>query len=169
MPKLSLRHETFCREYAIDLNGQRAAEAAGYKKESARSQASTLLTKSNIQERLAQIKQKQHAKLEISAERVLSELAKIGFVNSEDYLDENKNLDLKKATRDQMACISEITEDTTGGSGDGERRAVLRTKVKFWDKTRGLEMLGRHLKLYTDIVRHEGLESLVNTLGEKEQ
>jgi hypothetical protein len=68
-----------------------------------------------------------------------------------------------------MACISEITEDTTGGSGDGERRAVLRTKVKFWDKTRGLEMLGRHLKLYTDIVRHEGLESLVGVLGEKEQ
>jgi phage terminase small subunit len=166
---LNEKQKRFVKEYVIDLNGTQAAIRAGYSPRTANEQACALLAKPSVAEAVAKAQEKVSNKLEITAERVLAELAKIGFVNSEDYLDQNKNLDLKKATRDQMACISEITEDTTGGSGDGERRAVLRTKVKFWDKTRGLEMLGRHLKLYTDIVRHEGLESLVGVLGEKEQ
>lgn len=110
-------------------------------------------------------------KYEISAERVLRELALCGFANLEDYTrleDDKRVVDLSVTTRDQMAAVAEITEDTTGGSGDGERKVVLRTKVKLYDKTKALELLGKHLKLYTDRTEHVGLESLAEILASKE-
>lgn len=107
-------------------------------------------------------------KYEISAERVLRELALCGFSNLEDYtrLEEDKRVvDFSATTRDQMAAVAEITEDTTGGSGDGERKVVLRTKVKLYDKIKALELLGKHLKLYTEKIEHSGLEGLAEKIA----
>jgi phage terminase small subunit len=170
---LNPKQQRFVKEYVIDLNGTQAAIRAGYSPKTANSISSQLLTKLNIQEAIAVAQKKVTDNLDITAERVLREIAQLGFANMDDYTTEDEEhglrLDLSKTTRAQRAAISEFTEDTTGGSGDGERKAVLRTKIKLWDKPRGLEMLGKHLKLFTDIVRHEGLESLVGVLGEKEQ
>ncbi len=49
------RHEIFAREYVKDLNGTRAAIAAGYSRKTARVTASQLLTKPNIQKLLAEL------------------------------------------------------------------------------------------------------------------
>ena len=51
---LNDKQERFCYEYCIDLNASKAAIRAGYSENSARSTASTMLTKSNI---LARIKE----------------------------------------------------------------------------------------------------------------
>ena len=65
-------------------------------------------------------------------------------------------------SRDVHKNIS--AEDTTGGSGDGERKAVMRTRFKLVDKGINLERLGRHLKLFTDKIEHSGLEGLADKL-----
>jgi phage terminase small subunit len=113
--------------------------------------------------------QKKLEKYDITPERVLAEIAKLGYSNMDDFVEpygDGLRLALSKTTRDQRACIAELTEDTTGGSGDGERKLVVRTKVKLHDKTKNLELLGRHLKLFTDRVEHTGLEGLADRLNQ---
>lgn len=139
--------------------------------------AAVMLRHADVKAEIAKRQTKLHNRYEVSAENVLRELTLMGYANLDDYTDivtddvtgeKKRVLNIAKPTRDQMAAVAEITEDATGGSGDGERRAVLRTRFKMHDKTKALELLGKHLKLFTDVVKHEGLESLVTILGEKE-
>lgn len=166
--KSAEREEKFCKAYVIDLNAANAAKTAGYSERTAGSQGQRLLTNVAVQARIAELQKKQCDKLEITAERVLRELALLAYANMDDYTDLNDGkrvLNSSKPTRDQMAAVCEITEDTTGGSGDGERKAVMRTRFKLADKGLNLERLGRHLKLFTDKVEHSGLDGLGDKLA----
>ena len=69
----------FCREYIIDCNGTQAAVRAGYAKHTAKQQGSRLLTNDDIKAEIMRLSKLVHKKLEISAERVLQELASIAF------------------------------------------------------------------------------------------
>lgn len=166
------RYERFAREYVIDLNGSRAAIAAGYSEKVARFQASRLLTKRNVQKRIAELQSARASRLEIKADRVLEEIGRLAFSNMQDYTrtdaDGKPVLDLSSLTRDQFAAIQEIREDTTGGSGDGERKVVVRTTLKLSDKTKNLELLGRHLGMFQDNVKVTGLEGLAQVLAERD-
>jgi len=81
--EITLKRKTkegiFAREYVKDLNGTRAAVTAGYPLRSAGSVASRLLKKRNVKALVAKLIEKQAEKLEISADKVLAELGKIGF------------------------------------------------------------------------------------------
>lgn len=162
------RIERFCRAYIIDLNSRNAAIAAGYSAKTAGSQGSRLLKNVKIAARIEELLGKQAAKLDVTAERVLSELAKLSYSNMLDYItinaDGHADVDLTKLTREQAAAIQEIKVDATGGTGDGERRQVLRTTFKLADKGINLERLGRHLKLFTDKIEHSGLDGLADKL-----
>ena len=50
--ELTDKQDRFCYEYCIDFNATQAAIRAGYSENTARSIASTLLTKVNIQDKL---------------------------------------------------------------------------------------------------------------------
>ena len=166
------RYEVFAREYVIDLNATRAAIAAGYSESTASAKGSQLLNVGKVRKLIDGLQTKRASKLEIKAERVLEELSRLAMSNMADYMaiEDGKptGLDLSKLTRDQAACIQEITEDTTGGNGDGERRLILRTKFKLADKTKALDMLMRHLGAYNDKLAVTGLEKLADVLGERE-
>ena len=167
--KTSLRQQIFAREYVIDLNAYRAAMASGYSEKTARSQGARLLTKPSVIKAIDQLQTKRASKLEIKAEKIAEELARIGFANMHDYMsvdDDGKPfLDLSALTRDQAAAIQEIREDTTGGSGDGERKLVVRTTFKLADKRGALELLGRHLGMFQDNLKISGLEGLADKLN----
>lgn len=68
--ELTPRQAAFVREYLVDGNGAQAALRAGYKKETARIQASRLLTKSNILAAVEAGQQKLSAQTETEAEWV---------------------------------------------------------------------------------------------------
>lgn len=158
------RQARFVESYIKTSNATQAAIDAGYSAATAHAAGGRLKKHPAI---MVAIK-KALDKYEISAERVLRELALCGFSNLEDYtrLEEDKRVvDFSATTRDQMAAVAEITEDTTGGSGDGERKVVLRTKVKLYDKIKALELLGKHLKLYTEKIEHSGLEGLAEKIA----
>ncbi len=170
MARNNSRHEVFAREYVKDLNGTRAAIAAGYAKTTARATASRLLTKSNIQGLVASLTKKHTDKLDLDAEKVLSELSSTGFSNMLDYLkiteEGSAYVDLSNLTQEQAAAIQEITVDEyTEGRGKDARK-VKRTKFKLVDKIRSLDLLGRHLKLFTDRIEVSGLEGLAERLAE---
>jgi len=138
----------------VDLNATRAAIASGYSSKGAEQTGSVLTRNPKVAEEIAKKQGKRLQKLEITADRVLGELAKMGFANMLDYMniEDGKitDFDYSRLTRDQAAAIQEITMDTTGGAGDGERKLVLRTRFKLGDKRGSLELLGKHLKLFTD-------------------
>lgn len=69
--KLTRKQELFCREYIKDLNGTQAAIRAGYSPESARQQASRMLTKDYIRSRVHAIQIEECKKKSINEESVL--------------------------------------------------------------------------------------------------
>lgn len=138
-----------------------AMERAGYGGKRARAYAHKMLqdprVKAEIKRRLAPTLKR----LDITKERVLEELAKIGFANMQDYIAVSEDgtsfdVDFSRLTREQAAAIQEITVDATGGVGDGERRQVLRTRFKLAEKRGALELMGKYLKLFTDKVESSG-------------
>lgn len=57
MPQLkNKKHEMFCIEYVIDFNGARAARAAKYSEKSAKRQASLLIKREDINERIDELR-----------------------------------------------------------------------------------------------------------------
>ena len=68
------KHERFCQEYIIDLNGAKAYERVYGKVKVARVQACKLLTKVNIQARIAELKEIRSERIVITQDMVLKEL-----------------------------------------------------------------------------------------------
>ena len=168
--KTSLRQEIFAREYVIDLNGTRAAIAAGYSEKGADVRASQLLDNVKVRRIIDQLHSKRASKLELTAEKLDEETARLAFANMGDYVrvDEDgkpSGINLENITRDQWAAVHEIREDTTGGTGDGERKQILRTTLKLTDKTKNLELLYRRLGLLQDNLKVSGLEGLADKLN----
>src|SRR5216683_4354026 len=73
----SHRETVFAREYLLDLNGTRAAVAAGYSSKTASVAASRMLRKVKVQALLKQRMEERQQRLDLSADRVLQEIAKI--------------------------------------------------------------------------------------------
>jgi phage terminase small subunit len=94
--KLTTKQEMFCKEYLIDLNGTQAAIRAGYSEDSARTEASRLLTNDNIQEYIAKLKSEREEKLEINAQWVLEQAVKVHnmTIEDKDHTNALKSLDL---------------------------------------------------------------------------
>jgi len=149
--KLSPKQALFVREYLVDLNGKQAAIRAGYSAKTAEFTASRMLSSGKVQEAVQKAMNKRAEKIDITAERVLAEIAKLGFANMEDYVDPEENgaakVNLGKINRDQWAAVQEIRTEELGR---GEGSVVIKTSFKLADKKGSLELLGRHLKLFVD-------------------
>lgn len=147
------KQRKFVREYLKHFNASKAAIAIGYSKRSAWELGSRMLRKVEESGLLAQEAERDLKEAGIEKSAVLKEISKMAFSNMSDYVvpqDDGQyglNSDL---TRDEWAAVQEITVDTTGGSGDGERRRVLRTRFKLANKKDNLELLARHLQLLNE-------------------
>lgn len=157
---LTPQQQRFVAEYLIDLNGKQAAIRAGYSEKTADVQASRLLATVKVKAAVDKAIAKRAEKTGITAERVLEELAKIGFSNMLDYMrpgaDGDPYLDFSQLTRDQAAALQEVTvEDFKDGRGS-DARDVRRVKFKLADKRAALVDLGKHLGLFKERVEHTG-------------
>lgn len=154
------KQQRFIEEYPIDFNGTQAAVRAKYSKKTAGQQATRLLKNVHIQAAIQKRVGKLTHKADVTVERVLSELSKIGFANLGDYFRISKDgepiIDLSDITEDQSAALQEIVvEDFKDGRGDNSRD-VRRVKIKMLDKCPALDRLGKYLSMFVDRVRHEG-------------
>lgn len=157
---LNPKQERFVAEYLIDLNATQAAIRAGYSAKSAAEQASRLLINVKVAKAVEAAQAARSARTEITQDRVLKELAKLGFANMQDYMSVTQEgepfADLSKLTRDQAAAITEFTvEDFTEGRGD-DARDVRRVKFKLADKRAALVDIGKHLGMFKDKVELSG-------------
>lgn len=74
-PQLALteRQQRFVDEYLVDLNGTQAAIRAGYSMDTARVQASQLLSKLNVQAAITEGRRRQQERTGISADKILKQ------------------------------------------------------------------------------------------------
>jgi phage terminase small subunit len=145
---LNSRQSRFVEEYLVDLNGKQAAIRCGYSKATAEAQASRLLRNVQVRVALEDAMRARSRRTEVTAGRVLNELAKIAFSNMRDYWPSpGEGFDLLRLDEDRTAAIKEITIDEKV-----DRAGVLhrRTHLKLHDKLGALTSLARHLGFFTD-------------------
>ena len=134
--KLTPKQEMFVREYLVDLNGTQAAIRAGYSPKTANEQASRLLANVNVAPFIQAGMNKRAQDVEITATYVLEGI---------------------KKTIERCAQAEPVYDKDGNPTGEYkfESSAVLR----------GYELLGKHLKLFTDKVEQSGNISLTVETG----
>ena len=141
---LTFKQQLFAREYLVDLNATQAAIRAGYSPDTARSLGQRLLTNVDISKFIEAAMARRAERIGVTAERVLQELATLGFASMGDYLttEENGNhaLNFANLSREDMAAIRDVK---VGRDAMGRRQI----QVKLADKLPALIALGRHLGL----------------------
>lgn len=169
--ELTPKQRAFVREYLVDLNATQAAIRAGYSVDTARAIGAENLTKPNIAKAIAAAMELRSKRTDITADRVLMELAKIGFadirkairwhshlINEEDNPDGGDVAVIKTVVTNQVelvasddlddetaAAISEISQNTAGG-----------IKLKLHDKRAALVDIGKHLGMFREKVELTG-------------
>lgn len=153
-PGLTDMQAAFVANYLVTLNAKKSATLAGYSEKSAEWQGYQLLQHPLVARELRKRMKARAKRLEINADNVLRELAKIAFsdirqviafgpdgvtvANSEDMPD------------DAAAALQSIAEQkTVRRDPRGMEETITSTiKVKLYDKLRALELAGRHLGLW---------------------
>jgi phage terminase small subunit len=151
---LTEKEEHLCREFICDFaENQVRAYMHVYGTEnydSARTKSSQVFAKVNIKRRIAELRAERNKRLEVSADRVLSEIAKLAFYDPRCFFDSDGRLKpIDEIEPDHAAVIAGI-ETMHKVIGDDKDGVVVLTKIKLPDKGANLERLGRNLKLFTD-------------------
>lgn len=145
----------FCDEYLIDLNATRAYKVA-YKSckkdETANVNGSRLLRNAKVQEYISKKQKEIEKRTEVTQDRVIQELARIAFLDISKLYNENGKLkNIQDIDKDTVRAISSLeTLEEYDGYGDDREKIGDTQKVKLLDKTKALELLGRHLGIFND-------------------
>ena len=157
---LTAKQKRFVDEYMVDLNATQAAIRSGYSAKTARSVGSENLTKPDIASAIEKRQKRLADKYEVNQERIVAELARIGFSNMQDYMRANSDgdpfLDFSNLTRDQAAALAEVTVEVFKDGRGEDARDVRRVKFKLHDKRAALVDLGKHLGMFKERVEHTG-------------
>ncbi len=147
--RLTAKDRLFCFELLADekMNPERAAIKVGYSESVAKSKAYQWVSNSKenpkpqVRAFLDSLLKKKEAGLEISAEKIDRELAKIAFSNIVDIIEKmggHINLKLlKELVEAEKHAIAEISETEADG--------VITRKIKMHDKLGALRMLDKRL------------------------
>lgn len=147
---LTDKQRLFCQEYMVDLNATQAAIRAGYSEKTAKEIGYENLTKPHIIELISELQNKRSNKVEVTAEKVLKELAKIAFSDIRQFYNEDGSLKCPHELNDEAASLlSSMESEELFGVIDGSKCEVGKTKkIKMWDKMKALELIGKHIGFY---------------------
>ena len=148
--KLTEKQLRFVEEYLVDLDPTKAATRAGY---STGRRGHCLLAFAHVREAVDTAKKDRIRRTHITQDRVVEELAAVGFVVMSDLCRWDASgvslVESGRLTREQAAAVAEIVES---GAGKGAVRIKLHGKLK------ALEMLGRHLGMFGADASRSGVE-----------
>lgn len=154
---LTPKEELFCQEYLKDLNATRAAERAGYRgtAEVLKVTASRLLTKANVAARVQDLMDARKVRVEVRQDEVLREILRLANADLRKLFDEKGQLKpMDEWPDDTAAAVASVEVDEIWWGRGADRQKIGETKkLKLWNKGHALELLGRHLKLFTDTVK----------------
>ena len=170
-PSLNHKQKAFARAYTTPGetygNGTRSALAAGYSPRAAAEQASHLLSNPKVRALVDQLTAAVEVKLERTGDKVLEELARLGFSDVTAIFNDDGTLKHPKDMPVEIRrAIKSIEFEELFEGASGERFTIGRiVKVVLHSKEKGLELLGKNLKLFTDKVEHEVGDSLADILA----
>lgn len=171
--KLTPKQKIFCDEYLVDLNATRAYKAA-YKNikkdETAKASGSRLLTNVNVKDYIDKRMKDREKRTEITQDMVIQELSKIAFAKGTDYAKVVEKSYMKPILDDQGHKVDEeevfykdVEVMETDNLTEDQKRAISSIKstkfgvsVETCDKVKALELLGKHLGMFTDKVEVNG-------------
>jgi len=128
MRNLTAKQKRFCEEYLIDLNATQAAVRAGYTEKSARVTACKMLTNTNIEQKISEL---------------MKERAELTSVNAQWVLNSLKSVADRCMTAEPVMVRGEHGMEESG-----------EYKFDSSGANRSLELIGKHLKLFTDKIDH---------------
>lgn len=138
---MTKKQKRFVEEYLIDLNATQAAIRAGYRPDNAYSIGSENLRKPEIKAAIDRAMAECSKRTGVSQDRVLRELARIGFANIMDVMDPKTGKIKEGASADDLACIQSIK--VKPGEFGTER------EIKMYDKKSALVEMGKHLGMFS--------------------
>jgi phage terminase small subunit len=142
---LTEKQKRFADEYLIDLNAKQSAIRAGYSPKSAEQQGSTLLSNPKVSAYISERMARHSARTGVNQERIIRELARIAFLDPTTLVNMNDATIKGDASEDDRAAIASVkVKEVTGDFESIER------EVKFADKIKALELLGKRFAMWTD-------------------
>jgi phage terminase small subunit len=154
--QLTDKQRRFILEYIKDRNGTQAAIRAGYSKQGADVAAIRLLGNARISAEIEEVVGEVYKDLKLDGKTILNRVNDISDFDPAEMFDKNRNhLDIPDLPIRARKCIASY-DFVTLYEGDGEQKhafGVLR-KIRFADRLKASELLGKHLKLWTDVVQH---------------
>lgn len=146
------KHELFALQIAQGKSASAAYVAAGYAKNDGN--AGRLNRNEQVRARVDELLSVAAEKAGVTIDRIVAELAKIGFANANDYFEWGPDgVTIKPSadlTLDQMSVVGEVQETRAKGHGESTIR------IKLSDKQAALEKLGRHLGMFREKVEVTG-------------
>lgn len=163
MTSLSNNQKLFCQEYLkLGMNGTQAylkVYKSCKKEETARANASRLLTNANIQEYISELQKKVEEKAVVSIEMIVDELTAIAFT---DRTQISANVRNRILLQEEDGTKKEYFEDNvifreTSELDERTRKVIAGYKktqsgfaVETYDKMKALELLGKYLGMFKD-------------------
>jgi len=161
---LTSRQRLFVDHYLVHLNATQAAISAGYSAKTARSQGQRLLTKVDITAAVKAAMDERATRLEVKADRVVLEAARIAFADLGRMVRWGKNgvrlVESTKLSADDRAAVASVQERRDKGK-------LSSLAIKLHDKNGALVTLFRHLGLFNqhDQVNQKQLNALLDGMA----
>lgn len=161
---LTKKQAEFVREYLVDLNATQAAIRAGYSRRTAVKIGSENLRKPDVAWAIEAAMAERAARTEITADRVLKELAKIGFSDIRNVVTWGEAIAVKDIETGEVTIangVALVAADQLDESVAATIAEVSQTKdgtlkVKLHDKRAALVDIGRHLGMFNDKLTLKG-------------
>lgn len=147
MPRPTGKKKRFAEEYIIDLNATKAAQRAGYSLKTAYSIGQRTLGEPDVQEYVRHLQEERSYRTEITADRVLTALGLVGFGDIRQFFEDGKLRRIEELPEEVASMLSGFDVSTTN-RGEGEVEYIA--KIKTNDRLKALELMGRHLGMFTD-------------------
>lgn len=154
---LTPQQQRFVEEYLVDLNATQAAIRAGYSAETAQQQGSRLLLNVVVGKAVADAMAERSVRTRVTADRVLTELARIGLADIRSVVAWRANTaETGKEDEDGVPETRAFNEVELIGSADIDHDAAAAVaeisqgkdgalKIKMHNKVAALQEIGRHL------------------------
>ncbi|WP_324272820.1 terminase small subunit [Acinetobacter junii] len=166
MANLTPKQQRFVEEYLIDLNATQAAIRAGYSEKTANEIGAENLAKPSIAKAIQDALKERKERVQIDADYVLKRLVEIDQMDVLDIMDENLNMKpLKEWPKIWRQYINNV-ESIELSDGEGWLK-----KIKWPDKVKNLELLGKHIAVgaFKEKIEHSGtieIQSLSELMDE---
>ena len=168
--KLTPKQMRFVDEWLIDFNGKQAAIRAGYSAKTAEATAARLLRNVKVQAEISRRQKDLQRRTEVTQDRVVKELARVAFADATDYACvETLTYENEDGTVSPVQIVSPKDTDTLS---DDQRAAIASIKqgangveIKLHDKIKALELLGRHIGMFTDKLEVKGAIDIASVLA----